>query len=56
MNDSQITVLLVEDDAVDARLIQDALAGTGDSSTGEITFRVEWVTCLADGLEHLGRG
>jgi diguanylate cyclase (GGDEF)-like protein/PAS domain S-box-containing protein len=55
MNDSQITVLLVEDDVADARLIQDALAGTGDSSTGEITFRVEWVTRLADGLERLGR-
>ncbi len=44
------TVLLVEDIAADAELIQTALAGAGDSS-----FRIEWVVCLADALERLGR-
>ncbi len=43
------TVLLVEDDPADARLIQDALAGTGSS-----LFRVEWVTRLSDALNRLG--
>jgi diguanylate cyclase (GGDEF)-like protein/PAS domain S-box-containing protein len=43
------TVLLVEDDLADARLIQDALAGAGSSP-----FRVEWVTRLSDALERLG--
>jgi len=42
------TVLLVEDDPADARLIQDALAGTGKSP-----FRVEWVRQLSDALERL---
>jgi diguanylate cyclase (GGDEF)-like protein/PAS domain S-box-containing protein len=51
MNDAPTTtVLLVEDDPADARLIQAALAGTGDSP-----FRVEWVTRLSDALERLGR-
>jgi diguanylate cyclase (GGDEF)-like protein/PAS domain S-box-containing protein len=49
MNDAPTTVLLVEDDPADARLIQQALAGTGDSP-----FRVEWVTRLSDALERLG--
>lgn len=43
------TVLLIEDDLADARLIQDALAGAGDSP-----FRVEWVTRLSEALERLG--
>jgi diguanylate cyclase (GGDEF)-like protein/PAS domain S-box-containing protein len=50
MNDySPTSVLLVEDDPADAALIQAALTGTGSS-----TFRVEWVTRLADALERLG--
>ncbi|AKU12144.1 response regulator receiver modulated diguanylate cyclase/phosphodiesterase with PAS/PAC sensor(s) [Azoarcus sp. CIB] len=50
MNESRTTVLLVEDDPADAKLIQDALAGTGGHA-----FRVEWVTRLSDALERLGR-
>ena len=50
MNPTPTTVLLVEDDPADARLIQAALAGTGNSP-----FRVEWVMRLADALERLGR-
>lgn len=50
MNETHLTtVLLIEDDAADARLIQDALAGAGTS-----LFRVEWVTRLSDSLERLG--
>ena len=48
MSASPTTVLLVEDDPADARLIQDALAGTGNSP-----FRVEWVRHLSDALERL---
>jgi diguanylate cyclase (GGDEF)-like protein/PAS domain S-box-containing protein len=51
MNDAPTTVLLVENDAAEARLIQKALAGTGDGP-----FRVEWVTRLSDALERLGKG
>ena len=43
MNDIQTTVLLIEDEPADAKLIQDALAGTGSSA-----FQVEWVTRLSD--------
>lgn len=50
MNETLTTVLLVEDDPADARMIQEALAGTGDSP-----FRVEWVTQLSDALGRLGR-
>jgi CheY-like chemotaxis protein len=50
-----VTVLLVEDDPADAGQIQDALAGTGDNSTGENTFHVEWVMRLDDALERLDR-
>ena len=55
MDDSQTTILLVEDDTADARQIQDALAGTGDNSRGENTFHVEWVARLDDALERLDR-
>jgi len=50
MIDAPTTVLLVEDEPADARLIQAGLAGAGDGA-----FRVEWVTRLADALERLGR-
>jgi diguanylate cyclase (GGDEF)-like protein/PAS domain S-box-containing protein len=50
MNNAPTTVLLVEDDPGDAKLIQDALAGTGDG-----TFRVECVTRVSEALERLGR-
>lgn len=43
-------VLLVEDDAGDARLIKEALAG----SLGR-AFQVEWVTQLAGALDQLGK-
>jgi diguanylate cyclase (GGDEF)-like protein/PAS domain S-box-containing protein len=55
MNDPLTTVLLVEDDPADARLIQDALAATGGSSPGDNTFHVEWVMRLDDALERLDR-
>jgi diguanylate cyclase (GGDEF)-like protein/PAS domain S-box-containing protein len=48
MSAAPTTVLLVEDDPADARLIQDALAGTGNSP-----FRVEWVRHVSDALERL---
>lgn len=51
MNDAPTTVLLVEDDPADAKLIQQALAGTAGGP-----FRVECVTRLADALARLGRG
>ncbi len=49
MNDAATNVLLIEDDPDDARLIQDALAGTGSKP-----FRVEWVPRLSDALKRLG--
>ena len=45
------TLLLIEDDATDARLIRGALA---DARGGP--FDVEWVRKLSDGLERLRRG
>jgi PAS domain S-box-containing protein len=48
MNVTPTSVLLIEDDPADARLIQDALAGTGNSP-----FRVEWARQLSDALERL---
>ncbi|OYX31083.1 MAG: diguanylate cyclase [Hydrogenophilales bacterium 32-62-9] len=48
MNDTPTTVLLIEDDPADAKLIQDALAGTENS-----LFHVEWVARLADALDRL---
>ena len=50
MNDKITTVLLIEDDHADAKLIQEALSAEVDSP-----FHVEWVTALAAGLERLGR-
>jgi diguanylate cyclase (GGDEF)-like protein/PAS domain S-box-containing protein len=51
MIDVPTTVLLVEDEPAEARLIQSGLADAADGS-----FRVEWVTRLADALDRLGRG
>jgi diguanylate cyclase (GGDEF)-like protein/PAS domain S-box-containing protein len=48
--DSPITVLLIEDIAADAALIQAALADSGDRA-----FRIKWVVTLADALKCLGR-
>ncbi len=45
---SPTTVLLIEDAPADARLIQEALAGSGSS-----LFEVEWVTRLSEALERL---
>ena len=50
MDDPQTTILLVEADPVDARLIQDALVGTGEN-----TVHVEWMSRLDDALERLDR-
>ena len=50
MNENPTTVLLVEDDAADTRLIQEALAGAGGNS-----FRVDRVTQLCVALERIGR-
>lgn len=47
-DDSQISVLLIEDDYVEAILIQAALAGAEGNP-----FRVEWVTRLADAILRL---
>ncbi|GAB2895835.1 hypothetical protein GCM10027046_26450 [Uliginosibacterium flavum] len=47
MNDAT-TVLLIEDDPADAKLIQDALVDTADGC-----FHVELVTCLAEALKRL---
>ena len=49
MVDTLITVLLVEDDPTDFRLIQDALGATSRRA-----FRIEWVTSLSAALERLG--
>ncbi|MDO9220646.1 MAG: response regulator, partial [Thiobacillus sp.] len=48
MKDTPTSVLLIEDEPADAKLIQDALTGAGNS-----LFSVEWVTRLADALERL---
>jgi PAS domain S-box-containing protein len=46
-----ISVLIIEDDPGDARLVQEALKGTSDPA-----FRVEWVDSLSIGLAHLADG
>ncbi len=50
MSEKTTTVLLIEDDPADARLIQDSLTDTAGG-----TFLVEWVARLPDALEWLGR-
>lgn len=49
--DNPTTILLVENNPSEARLILETLG-----SAGESPFRVEWVTQLSDALERLGRG
>ena len=51
MSDGLTTVLLVEDDVLDAELIRESLAGMGEGA-----FRVEWMRRLPAALERLGRG
>ena len=51
MIDVPTTVLLVEDEPAEARLIQSGLAGADYGS-----FRIEWVTRLVNALERLERG
>ena len=51
MSELPISVLIIEDDEADARLIKDALACTGGSP-----FRLDWVTQLSAALERLARG
>lgn len=53
MSTNKIFVLIVEDDAVDAGLLQSCLA---DSETNPASFCVEWVTRLTEALERLARG
>ena len=48
MNDDTLTVLLISDDATDARLIRKALAGPTDSE-----WRLEQVRRLSDGVIRL---
>lgn len=48
---SPTNLLLIENDPVDAKLIQEALATKGDC-----LFNVEWVTSLTVALERLGKG
>jgi diguanylate cyclase (GGDEF)-like protein/PAS domain S-box-containing protein len=55
MSPAATTVLLVEDDPAEARLIQAALADSAGGATGGRPFRVEWVTRLSDALERLKR-
>lgn len=50
VNNKITTVLLIEDDPADARLIREALSAEVDSP-----FRVEWVTLLSAGLERLSK-
>jgi len=48
VNDVSTTILLVEDDAADAKLIQEALTGAGGSR-----FHVERVARLSEALDRL---
>ncbi len=51
MNNTKTTVLLVEGDPADAKLIQDVLDNAKNSP-----FLVKWVTRLSDAITRLGRG
>lgn len=54
MNDRVIQLLLIEDNAADARLIREMLADAEQSKDLPISsLNVEWVTRLTDGLERL---
>src|ERR1035441_9035179 len=46
-----ISVLIIEDNPGDARLVQEALKGTSDPA-----YRVEWVDRLSSGLARLADG
>jgi two-component system sensor histidine kinase UhpB len=46
-----ISVLIIEDNPGDARLVQEALKGTSDPA-----YRVEWADSLSIGLSHLADG
>src|SRR5580700_10813019 len=50
-DDKTNTLLLIENDAADAKLILDAL-----DDPGSRLFNVEWVGQLADGLSLVGKG
>ncbi len=56
MNCETITVLSIEDDAGDARLIQRMLAGVDAVSWGLPEFNIEFVDTLAAGLARLDAG
>ena len=51
MTSQCISVLLIEDNPGDARLVQEALKGTSDPG-----YRVEWVERLSTGLARLADG
>ncbi len=51
MSNAPTTVLLIEDDPSDARLIQEALV-----TAGSMSFLVEWVTQLSGALVRLSEG
>jgi CheY-like chemotaxis protein len=48
---TQDNLLLIEDNSANERLIQEALAATGDNP-----FHFVWVKNLSDGLERLRKG
>ena len=51
MSEQCISVLIIEDNPGDARLVQEALKGASDPS-----FTVEWVDRLSSGLARLADG
>lgn len=51
MEPPPLTLLLIEDNPVDARLIEDALTNVSGTA-----FQLEWVDRLAEGLERLAAG
>jgi hypothetical protein len=44
-------ILLIQDDSVGAKRVQEALAHSSDAS-----FRVDWLRSCAEGLERLAAG